>query len=79
VKKEVRVLVLSRKTDEQIVIQLGDSNVLVRVVAIDGDRVRLGITAPAEVPIHREEVLRRLEAGAGDANPFSAKRHRLPA
>jgi len=65
VKKEVRVLVLTRKMDEQIVIQLGDQNVVVQVVAIDRDRVRLGITAPPEVRVHREEVRRRIEACAG--------------
>jgi carbon storage regulator len=62
VKKEVRVLVLTRKMDERIVIQLDDRDVIVQVVAIDRDRVRLGIIAPPEVPIHREEVLRRIEA-----------------
>ena len=65
VKKEVRVLVLSRKTDEKIVIQLGDQNVVVRVLAVEGGRVRLGIIAPPEVPIHREEVMRRIEACDG--------------
>jgi carbon storage regulator len=77
VKKEVRVLVLTRKTDEQIVIQLGDGDVIVRVVAIDRDRVRLGIVAPPDVPIHREEVLRRIEAGEGHVNPLSAQCRRL--
>jgi carbon storage regulator len=62
VKKEVRVLVLTRKIDEQIVIQLGDQDVIVQVVAIDCDRVRLGVIAPREVPVHREEVLRRIDA-----------------
>ena len=59
------MLVLTRKMDEQIVIQLGDQNVVVQVVAIDRDRVRLGITAPPEVRVHREEVRRRIEACAG--------------
>ncbi len=59
------MLVLTRKLDEQIVIQLGDLDVMVRVVHIDGDRVRLGIIAPPEVPVHREEVLRRIESHAG--------------
>lgn len=56
------MLVLSRKMDEQIVIQLGDQTVVVRVVAIERNRVRLGIVAPPEAPIHREEVLQRIEA-----------------
>jgi carbon storage regulator len=56
------MLVLTRKLDEQIVIQLGEQNVVVRVVAIDRDRVRLGIVAPADVPVHREEVWHRLNS-----------------
>ncbi len=59
------MLVLTRKMDEQIVIQLGDQDVIVRVVAIDRDRVRLGFIAPPDVPVHREEVVRRIEACTG--------------
>jgi len=59
------MLVLSRKTDEQIVIQLGDQEVVVQLVAIERNKVRLGIIAPPWVPIHREEVLRRIEACEG--------------
>ncbi len=75
------MLVLTRKIDEQIVIQLGDQDVVVRVVAIDRDRVRLGIVAPADVAIHREEVVRRIEAtaAADHANPSSATPDRVPA
>jgi carbon storage regulator len=47
------VLVLSRKLGERLVI--GD-NVVVEVVGIHFDRVRLGILAPKEVPVHRQEV-----------------------
>ena len=47
------MLVLSRKKDEKIVI--GDSITLM-VIEIRGDKVRLGIEAPKEVPVHRHEV-----------------------
>lgn len=47
------MLVLSRKKNESIVI---DGNIVLTVVEIKGDKVRLGITAPAEVPVHRSEV-----------------------
>ncbi len=47
------MLVLSRQRDESIII--GD-NVQVTVVDIRGDKVRLGIIAPAEIPVHRKEV-----------------------
>lgn len=53
------MLVLSRNKGEKIVI---GNNIVVTVVDIRGDRVRLGFTGPSEVPIHREEVFRRLEA-----------------
>jgi carbon storage regulator len=48
------MLVLSRKRDERIVI--GD-NIVITVVEVRGDKVRLGIDAPTEVPVHRQEVL----------------------
>lgn len=47
------MLVLSRKTDESIVI---DENIIITVIEVRGDKVRLGIQAPREVPIHRSEV-----------------------
>ena len=47
------MLVLSRMRDESIVI--GDG-ITVTIVDIRGDKVRLGIEAPQEVPVHRQEV-----------------------
>jgi carbon storage regulator len=47
------MLVLSRQRDESIII--GD-NVQITIVDIRGDKVRLGIEAPAEVTVHRKEV-----------------------
>lgn len=47
------MLVLSRKKNESIVI---DDTIIVTVVEIRGDKVRLGIQAPKEVPVHRSEV-----------------------
>ena len=47
------MLVLSRQRDESIMI--GD-NVVITIVDIRGDKVRLGIEAPQEVPVHRQEV-----------------------
>ena len=51
------MLVLSRKFGERIFI--GD-DIVITVVSTGSDRVRLGIAAPANVPIHREEVFQRL-------------------
>lgn len=47
------MLVLSRKKNESIVI---NSDIVITVVDIRGDKVRLGIVAPKDVPVHREEV-----------------------
>ena len=47
------MLVLSRQRDESIFI--GD-NIKITVVDIRGDNVRLGIEAPTEIPVHRQEV-----------------------
>ncbi len=47
------MLVLSRQRDESIII--GD-NIVITVVDIRGDKVRLGIQAPTEIPVHRQEV-----------------------
>ena len=47
------MLVLSRKMHERIVIR---DDIIIEVVDIRGDKVRLGIIAPDEVPVHRAEV-----------------------
>ena len=47
------MLVLSRKKNESIVI---NDNINIVVVEIRGDKVRLGIEAPKEIPVHRREV-----------------------
>ncbi len=52
------MLVLSRHRDESIII--GD-NIVITVVDIRGDKVRLGIQAPAEVPVHRQEVYEAIQ------------------
>jgi len=48
------MLVLSRKLGEKIVI--GD-NIVVTVVKIDRNQIRIGIEAPSDVPVYREEIL----------------------
>ncbi len=53
VAKEGQMLVLSRKKDERIVI---NNDITIVVVEIRGDKVRLGVEAPKEVPVHRREI-----------------------
>jgi len=56
--KELKMLVLSRQKDESIMI--GD-NVEVTIVDVRGDKVRLGITAPKSIPVHRREVYEAIQ------------------
>ena len=63
------MLVLSRQRDESIII--GD-NIVITIVDIRGDKVRLGINAPTEIPVHRQEVyeaIQRENLRAGRLDP----------
>ena len=62
------MLVLSRKKNESIVI---NNDITLTVVEIRGDKVRLGIVAPKEVPVHRQEVYEAIH-GKGEENPPAA-------
>jgi carbon storage regulator len=57
------MLVLSRKVGEQIII---NDNIRVTVIAVRGNQVRLGFTAPREVSIQREELTALVCPGAAD-------------
>ena len=54
------MLVLSRKQKESVFI---NENIVVTVLSIQGDKVRLGIEAPREMPVHRQEVHERIQNG----------------
>jgi len=58
------MLILSRKLNESIVI---DGRITVKVVRVDGDVVKLGIAAPADVPVHREEVYEEIRKSNREA------------
>lgn len=58
------MLVLSRKKDEKIII--GD-NIAIMIVDIQGDKVRLGIEAPREVSVHREEIYQAIQNKQAEA------------
>jgi len=67
------MLVLSRQRDESIII--GD-NVVVTVVDVRGDKVKLGIEAPKEISVHRQEVydaIRRENQQAAKLKPKDAE------
>lgn len=66
------MLVLSRKKNESIVI---NDDVTIVVVEIRGDKVRLGVEAPKEVPVHRKEVydaIKRSESLQNDPSGSAA-------
>ena len=64
------MLVLSRQRDESIMI--GD-NVVVTIVDIRGDKVRLGIEAPTEIPVHRQEVYEAIKRENHKASKIQPK------
>jgi carbon storage regulator len=58
------MLILSRKPGESIVI---DGRIRVQIVRVEGDVVKLGIAAPADVPVHRQEVYEEIERNNQEA------------
>ena len=67
------MLVLSRHRDESIMI--GDE-IVVTIVDIRGDKVRLGIDAPQDIPVHRQEVydaIQRENRKAGQIQPSETR------
>ncbi|HRA87540.1 MAG TPA: carbon storage regulator CsrA [Planctomycetaceae bacterium] len=61
------MLVLSRKRNESVII---NDNIVVTVIDVRGDKVRIGIEAPRDVSVHRQEVL---EAILSEKLKFSDK------
>jgi carbon storage regulator len=68
------MLVLSRKKNESIVI---NNDIVITVVEIRGDKVRLGIVAPKDVPVHRQEVYDAIR-GHTDPTPSAIVRPSTP-
>lgn len=60
------MLVLSRKVGEKIVIP--QQNITLTVLEVRGDRIRLGITAPADVAVHRQEIWQKIQQSAEPAS-----------
>ena len=55
------MLILTRRIGESVII---NANVSVTVLGVKGNQVRIGIDAPKDVPVHREEIFERLQKEA---------------
>jgi carbon storage regulator len=64
------MLILTRKIDQGIVIS---GNILVRVLGVERDRVKIGISAPLDVTVLRQELLEREQAGETTEGPPSGE------
>lgn len=60
IKKDLRMLVLSRKKEESIKIAKGV--IEIKVLEIRGDKVRIGVNAPGDIDVHRSEVFDQIQA-----------------
>ena len=60
------MLILARHTNQSI--EIG-SDITVKVLAVKGTQVRLGIKAPKHIAVHREEVARRIREQQSEARP----------
>jgi len=58
------MLVLSRKIGESVII---NGNITVKIMRVEGDVVKLGIQAPIEVPVHRQEVYEEIQRNNQEA------------
>lgn len=67
------MLILSRKLNESIVI---DGRIVVRIMRVDGDIVKVGIEAPKDVPVHRQEVYDEIQRSNQEA--MNSTREALP-
>jgi len=58
------MLILSRKINESIVI---DGRIIVKIVRVEGEVVKVGIDAPSDVPVHRQEVYDEIQRSNREA------------
>lgn len=63
------MLILTRRIEESLII--GD-DITVTVLSVNGNQVRLGIKAPRDIAVHREEIYYRIQAEQTQPRPISA-------
>lgn len=64
------MLILTRKIGEKIII---DSDIEVMILGVKGNQVRMGINAPEQVTVHREEIQRKIDQEMTHFKPISNK------
>lgn len=64
------MLALTRRTDEAIII---DGNIEIKILEIQGDKVKIGIEAPKEIGIHRYEIYKQIEQNNKEAVKIADK------
>jgi carbon storage regulator len=68
------MLILSRKLNESIII---DGRIIVKVLRIERDTVKLGIQAPPELPVHRQEIYDAIQRSKEGVTPDALAGHLL--
>ncbi|MHB0820100.1 carbon storage regulator CsrA [Stutzerimonas stutzeri] len=63
------MLILTRRIGETLIIGEGENAILVTVLGVKGNQVRLGVAAPKDVSVHREEIYQRIH---GEQPPLKA-------
>jgi carbon storage regulator len=69
------MLILSRKPGESLVI---DGRITVKILRVEGDVVKVGIDAPATVPVHRQEVYEEIQKSNREALDLTRQHPRAP-
>ena len=58
------MLILTRRVGESLKIKVGDTVITVAALGIKGQQVRIGVNAPKDVDVHRQEIYERIHNGA---------------
>ena len=62
------MLILTRRIGETLIIGEGENKVTATVLGVKGNQVRLGVNAPKDVSVHREEIYQRIQQEKSQGN-----------